>query len=352
LSDLSNEINDILQRKTVADAVDSLVDAAKLSVQDAKTCIYWRLGTKYLDELDFYPALALVGAAGSGKNTIMRALQALPAPCSGIIDCGSMSAPTARDELSKHLNSTFFADEFDNIRPEVQRIFMSRTTRDMATQIFKKLYKQKDYVQVVVNIFGATVLHKRNLIDDAAFSSRAIQVFTRHQDGPYGKFELDFTTLDAITLDMSAVILHGGRIETTWSPVLEVARQLGDEDFVAEVTKTLEIETRLLRQKSEYDHSSVILAQLIEVLLSRPTLSRWYKIDIETYIGKPIRVDYPSIVPITVNSVLNTLGFHTDRQGGRRWLYPSIEAIQIAAQRCNYHDSAIQELGSEFGLHF
>jgi len=351
LSDLNSEIDSIIRKteqKLVSDTVESLISAAKLTLKDAKTCIYWRLGTNYLSTLDFYPALALVGPAGSGKNTTMKALRLMPGDSSGMVDCGGLTPAASRDELALFLDKTFFADEFDNIRPEVERIFMSRTTRDMSTQVYKRLVGPGKYEQKAHSIFGATVLHKRNLIDEPALASRSIQIFTRHQEGPYGRFECDVLNLSALKFDMSGVVLEGGRIESTWSPILEIARQLEDVEYIEEISKGMAVETRLLRQKAEYDYSSVVLARVIELLLSKPTLSRWYKIDIELDIGKPIRVDYPNIAPITVNSILNQLGFLTDRRGGRRWLYPEIEAIKVAAQRANYDDAGIAELDEEF----
>jgi len=351
LSDLSSEIDSIIlqtEQKIVADTVSALMNASKLSLKDAKTCIYWRLGTNYLEDLDFYPALALVGAAGSGKNTIMKALKSMPGKCSDLMDCSSITMAVARDTLAMYANKTFFADEFDEAKPEVEKLFMSRTTRSMSVQMYKQMIAQGKYEQKATAIFGASVLHKRNLISDSAISSRAIQIFTRHQDGPYAKFTPDLKNLEALKFDLSNVITDGGRIETTWSPVLEIARNLQDHEYIAEIEATLTIETRILRQKSEYDYSSIILARLVELLLSKVTLYRWERIDIENEIGKVVRVDYPNIAPIVVNSILQNLGFLTDRRGGRRWLYPDVDAIRMAAERSNYADPDIEELYAEF----
>jgi hypothetical protein len=355
LTDLSNQIDSIVlqtEQKIVGATVNSLRNAAKLNEKDAKTCVYWRLGTNYLEDLDFYPALALVGASGSGKNTIMTALQLMPGKCSDLLDCSAITMAVTRDILAMHVNRTFFADEFDEARPEVEKLFMARTTRSMSIQMFKQLTGPGKYEQKAAGIFGASVLHKRALIADPAISSRTIQIFTRHEDGPYSKFIPDSAGLESLKFDMSGVITHGGRIETTWSPVLEIARQLQDTSYIEEITATLAIETRILRQKAEYDPASVILAQLIEVLLSRKTLNRWFRIDIEYEIGRIIRADYPSIAPITVNSILNNLGFLTNRSGGRRWLYPDIDTIKRAAERCNYEDDTLNQLDKEFQVGF
>lgn len=347
MTDINRDIESAFQAadKSVTDqAVNSLIDAAKLSLRDAKTCIYWRLGTNYLEKLEFYPTLALVGPAGSGKNTIMKALRSMSGRCSGITDCGSITPATARDELAKHYESTFFADEFDEIRPEVERIFMSRTTRSMSDQVFKKQYKPGDYRQVTLNIFGATAVHKRNLIDDPALSSRSLQIYTRHAEGPYGVFNANLDALEALTFDMSEVKNVGGRIETTWSPILEIARQLGDIEYLAEIEAERVVESKLLRQKAEYDYSSVVLAKVVEILAGKILGNRWERIDIEETIGKDIRRDYPNIAPITLNSIMNNLGFFTERRGGRRWLTPELAAIKFAALRCNYQDEWIDTL--------
>jgi hypothetical protein len=343
---VNDQISDIFResaKTVVQDAVLSLVEAAKLSLRDAKTCIYWRLGAVYLEKLNFYPVLALVGPAGSGKNTIMKALKSMPGGCSDITDCGLLTPAATRDELAANHNLTFFADEFDDIKPEVGRLFMSRTTREMSNQTFKKLYKPGDYRQALVNIFGATVIHKRNKIQEPAMASRSIQITTHYVDGPYGTFKIDYSSLESLYIDMTNVKEDGGRIESTWAPVLEVARQLGDISYLDLFDTERAAATKSLRQRSEYDNNSIVLAKVVEVLMAK-SINRWSRIDIEDSIGRSLRVDYPYLVPIVVNGVLEDLGFFTERSGGRRWLYPEFEAIKLASQKCYYKDTDIDML--------
>lgn len=341
------------EQKIVFQAVESLMDAAKLSVQDAKTCIYWRLGSKYLDKLSFYPLLALVGPAGSGKNTTMYALQRLPGKSSPITDCSQMTLSVAREELAKNYNATFFADEFDVLKPGVASIFMARYSRSNSIQSYKRQNPTNGrFEPVTVDIFGATVIHARNMIDEAALSSRTIQVFTRHQPGPYGDFKVNFDELDSIPFDLSNLKQTGGRAMVTYSPVIAIAQQIGDDDYLKNMDEIIQLEYQVLQENAEYDIASVILAKVVEIVLTRAqTLSNpWDRIDIEREIGSSIRSATEFVAPITINSNLTKLGFKSERRGGRRWLYPTPSSLKLATIRRNYKDEELELLFADSGI--
>lgn len=324
--------------------IESLADAAKLNEQDARTIIYWRLASRHAPELTFFPNLALVGPAGSGKTTIMESLEALPGESSGLHACTTLTVATARDLLASWRDKVFFADEFDSAKPDVAALFMARTTRSMAEITYKEAVTANKFKQVSVNIFGPSVLHLRNPLDDPAQSSRAIQIFTRHEDGPYPDFDCDREYLDALTFDMSQVKTKGGRIVTTWAPVLEVARQAGDEAYLRVIQHELEMEKTSLREKAEFDNASLVLAKVVEYLYERPEVNRWDRIDIEAYIGRPLRFDYPYLAPLTIASTLRSLGFYTVRAGGRRWLFPDPQSLAAAKARRSFEDATLDEL--------
>ena len=331
--------------------IESLADAAKLNEQDARTIVYWRLGSRYAPELSFYPNLALVGPAGSGKTTIMESMGMMPGEASGLHACTTLTVATARDLLASWRDKVFFADEFDSAKPDVAALFMARTTRSMAEITYKEAVTANKFKQTSVNIFGPSVLHLRNSLDDPAQSSRAIQIFTRHEDGPYPDFECDREYLDALTFDMSQVKTKGGRIVTTWAPVIEVARQVGDEPYLKVIQHEIEMEKTSLREKAEFDNASLVLAKVIEYLYERPEANRWDRIDVEAYIGRPLRFDYPYLAPLTIATTLRGLGFFTVRAGGRRWLFPDPQSLAAAKARRNFDDEKFADLfeGSAWG---
>ena len=325
------------------DTVYSLIDASKLSEHDARTCVYWRLAARHSEQLSFIPALALVGPAGSGKTTIMEALCSMPGESSAVTSCSILTAAATRDLLATYKDKLFVADEFDDLKPEVAHLFMARTTRSMADIVYKELVSGNKYKQAVANVFGPTIIHIRNQLDNPARSSRAIQVFTKHSDGPYGEFNSHFANLNDLEFDMGKVQTKGGRILTTWSPVLEVARQLEDYTYLAEVQAEIDLESHLLREKAEFDNATLVLSKIVEYI-SEHASDQWARIDIEAWIGRPLRFDFPYLTPLVINNVISQLGFHTERKGGRRWLYPEPMALKMAAIKRSYHDDALEEL--------
>ena len=322
--------------------VQSLIDATKLSERDARTCVYWRLGSRYAAQLEFYPALTLVGPSGSGKTTIMDSLRQMPGESSPILACTVFTMAALRDKLCEYESKLFIADEFDGVKPEVEYLLMARTTRSMSDIVYKEGLGNGKYEQTVAHIFGPTIIHTRNLIDDPARSSRSIQIFTRHEDGPFTEFNPDYVVTASLEFDMSGVIYRGGRTASTWSPVLEVARQLGDLNYLAEIQAELELEARTLRQKAEYDNASVILARIVELISQRDDEHRWDRLDIDNSIGRPLRFDFPYLTPLVVNNVINQLGLMTERRAGRRWLWPDWRSLKVACRKRNYEDAEFQ----------
>lgn len=328
-------------------AVLSLADSAKLDLRDAKTIIYWRLATRYSSQLNFFPALALVGPAGSGKGTIMAALKVMPGESSPITDCEIITMAACRDMLGANKDKLFFADECDGLKPEVSHLFMARCNREMADITFKESVGpagSSKFEQRTVNIFGPTVLHLRNQLDDPAKSSRSIQIFTRHADGPYPDFFADLSALFMLEFDMGHVRTTGGRVVVTWAPVLAVAEQLGDDEYLTDIQALIDMEMRSLREKAEFDPASVVLARIVDYLVNRPKEYQWDRIDIDAYIGRHLRLDYPNLEAPQVNNIITSLGFQTERRGGRRWLWPDAPSLQVAAWKRHYVDVELEEL--------
>ena len=326
--------------------VESLADCVKLSIFDAKTVIYWRLASKYSTQLHFIPKMALVGPAGSGKTTTMEAVKMLSGESSPIYTCALLTMATARDLLAEYKDKLFIADEADDLKPEVAMLFMARSNRDMSVINYKEAVGNNSakFKQQVTDVFGPTIIHHRNEIQDPAQSSRSIQVFTHYQDGPYPPFEPDLDALASLKLDMTNVPRFGGRAYTTWAPVLHVARQVGDIEYLAAVDAQVEQDRQTLRHKAEYDTASLVLIQVIEVVLSRGDINRWDRIDVEYNVGSQLRFNYPMLSPMTVASTIRTLGLHVERKGGKLWLYPDRASLEIAARKRGYQDPELDAL--------
>lgn len=324
--------------------MESLSSATKLSTHDSKKAIYWRIATRYSEQLKFIPALAMVGPSGSGKTTTMEGLSRLPGESSPIYACSTLTMANCRDLLAEWKDKLFCADEADDLKPEVKFLFMARSNRDMAVINYKEAVSQNKYKQATADIFGPTIIHHRNEIEDAAQSSRSIQIFTRFEDGPFPPFEPDLEALAAITLDMANVPVYGGRAYTTWAPLLHVARQLGDEAFIAEVEAEIELQKEMLRSKAEFDNASLVLGKVIEVIASRALEHRWDRIEIDYLIGQQLRYDFPNLTPMVIGMTLRTLGFFTERRGGKLWLYPDRASLEIAARKRAYRDADLDFL--------
>lgn len=337
---------------------EALNDASQIGLNNALTATYWRIGSLKIKEVSKYPGLAFVGPSGSGKSTNMGALKQMDIASSVTVSCIRLSTAEARDQLAGARDLTVFCEEFDQLSDPKSAyiLFHSRSDRDLSKLAVKiQSATNGPYHSETVDVFGATVVHSRNSFDDPALGSRFITLPTRHQKGPFTPYR---NVGDVREIAKSLVLQDQppgeGRIHDTWWPVLCVAAQLDDNQWLEWASGQIKMEQEALLEAAEYDRKSVILGRIIEVVWSRSQheVDPWFRINIHSEISEYLRVrGYPDITPWQVNSELNSLGLKTIRSGGRRWLFPTPLRLILACQKSGYEDEWIEELKGTLELH-
>ncbi len=338
--------------------------ASKLSINQAKVVMYWRLGTiRIVDpSTRSYPALGLIGPSGSGKSTIEGAVISVHPESCYTINCEGATPATTRDELARAIDKVAVIEEFDEVTDlkAASRFVQARCYRDTSDFAYKEPLEKGGYRDKVVHLWGATIYHMRNAPSDAALTSRSILIHTRHEDGPFPAFDIDTEVFREIygAIDWNVTdtgVSASGRVFDTWKPVLRVACALGDTEWLEWAAIQVGLLQERLHGAAEYDYRQAILARIVEILASDPMLTKdaedWGRIAIDAQIGTPLRQDlFPRITPWEVTDTVKGLGFKTERVAGKRWLYPKKADLILACQENRYRDKWVSDLERSYQL--
>ena len=219
--------------------VTMIQGACGLDTDWAKAISYYALATHGLPNLKKFPILLLEGPPGTGKSTILGILGQITNGPSHID--GSVSRAELRDSLND--THTALIEEADRVSEGLVRNRYS----DQTSETVVKREAARGWNRESLDLFGATVLHRRVPFKDPAVQSRGITVHTRKADGRL-KSDLDAFTpyqdyLASLATEIKweqAVDLGGSRILDTWAPILLVAQHLADEPRLTWATNEID----------------------------------------------------------------------------------------------------------------
>lgn len=231
----------------------AMMKSSGLSPFDAQTSVLYALAT-YLD-FDELPLLVFQGAAGTGKSCAMKQLFPM---CKGAKWIQGKTYATQRDEL--HNIRTAFLEEADKMST---RLYTWRFSKQTGTVSANVGLGQGSFAKKGIDVFGATVLHRRTPIADVGLRSRSIVIKTKYQKGSYETTHMG--DLSAIAKDLKVTSPFGqDRVWQTWSPLLNVAIQLEMVDWVVEARQVIDTETKNLKGGQGYEPSQAVL-QAIDI---------------------------------------------------------------------------------------
>jgi len=225
----------------INELVTTLNKASGLEENQAKTAIFYAMATHKLSSFDWFPVLAFIGAPGTGKSSALDILAQL---CykSYRITCHTTMTPVAlRDELEAARNRTAIIEEGDlySNKKQLQSYLISRVDRLRTSGVAVKEQVEsesglKEWRTRRKQVFGATILHDRNSLDDLAAESRAIIISTVFKEGSYIKPPKNLNSrLPAFKLGNVPDYFEGGRALDTWRPLIMIAAGLDDTEWLS-----------------------------------------------------------------------------------------------------------------------
>ncbi len=219
--------------------IPALMGASGITFKQAKTCFYYALATHFIpDKLNLMPILAIIGPQGTGKTSLMKQLAKL---VNGPKDIAAESEPTLRDSFAKAI--TALIDEGDNV---FERLLHRRYDKTISVMDHKVPRGANYWVTKHTDIFGATIIGRREPFKDAATTSRSIIIKTIYRSGKYRirNFRKASACLSAFAEKIDLKLKSSQRIKDNWMPLQTIARYLKDDEWLDYSKKEIKGSTR------------------------------------------------------------------------------------------------------------
>jgi hypothetical protein len=223
----------------IAQLVRIFSDVSGLDENQAKTAIYYSMATHKLRRFDWFPALAFIGAPGTGKSKAIDIIERLCFRPLRITCHATMTAAALRDDMARARNKTALIEEADLYpnRKQLQSYLINRVDRMRTSGL-----PVKEQVETETGVrewrthhrymFGATVIHDRRSLDDMAAESRVIVINTIYKEGEYIEPPKSLSLPKFILGGIPEYFPRSGRALDTWKPLIMVASSVGDTDWL------------------------------------------------------------------------------------------------------------------------
>lgn len=246
-------------KEIVESYLKGITAACGLGVNEAKTIIYYSIATYGMQEIQLMPVLILRGPQGTGKSTIMKILvKMVNTPI--LID-GKVTSAVLRDRLK--YGTTALIEEADKVD---EQLLIKRYSTQTSSTIVKRGGTMQGFKDEQINIFGATVLHRRVPFKDAALDSRSIIITTRYNPGVY-EAQLpesnDGLRQIANSVQWDKILgLPVGRVTDVWRPLFQVALICDDSEWVAYAVDQLMRSNERFKSGHTYEPEAALIQSL------------------------------------------------------------------------------------------
>jgi len=314
-----------IEGKKLEPYVEVLLGASGITEEQARICLLYTLCT-YREDLDRIPILAITGTTGTGKSVLLEQLVLLVH--SPNVATGNTFA-TVRDEMGN--SGTFIIDESDRVS---ERLLLLRTDRNIST-ISHNIRSRFGWTANPINVFGATILVRRNPFRDAAVRNRAIVIRTQNNPGDYRIKAIESPEEIARDMKVERLSLGSGRVRDIWTPLLEVAQTIDDPSYEEALERAMKAEQQIFRSGQEYEPSEVVLYALDKLTWDSEENKR-----LDKDVGLPELTDTANeigdvrLIKRQAEELLMSMGFKVTFTHGTKYVRANTELLEKLLQGC------------------
>ncbi len=317
----------------------AITSACGVDTNQAKTMVYWAIATHAIDKLKIMPILVLQGGHGSGKSTLMEILKQIchsPIP----ID-GKVSQAELRDSLKP--NGTALIEEADWIN---ENWILKRYAKQTSSTTVKRGSASQGWTRESLNLFGATVLHRRLPFRDPAVDSRSITIKTAYKQGSYSMPTLDGAALAAIAsqVDWSKTLpLPSNRAGDTWMPLFQAASIFPDIAWIQFAASELKEAIASLNVGQDYEPVKLVYLKLLSLAIDNKTQQLQQRVALKA-IEKGLKDDGEHLNSWQVGKILRDLGFEVRTIGGTRYVLVDKAHLLKVAKELGIDDDTLNQM--------
>jgi len=239
--------------------VPALMNASGITFDQTKTCFYYAMATYFLpDKLRRMPILAIMGAHGTGKTSLLKQLKRM-------VNVPELISAESKPILRDSLNATITAliDEGDKVNEGYLIKRYEKATSRISHNVSNGF---RGWRAVPSNVFGATIIVRRTPFQDSATRSRSIVIKTGYKEGKYkitpisdGQREKIKSHVDKVSLDKVS-----NRITDNWMPLQAIAEYLGDKKWLDYCSKEIKKNIKVLKGSQNYEPDQALLLVMKE----------------------------------------------------------------------------------------
>jgi ABC-type cobalamin/Fe3+-siderophores transport system ATPase subunit len=319
---------------------NAIMSACGLDINQAKTVVYWAIATHAIEKLTIMAILVITGPFSSGKSTLISIIRQIcfqPRP----ID-GEISKAVLRDKLEA--NTTVLIEEADKVD---EQLILKRYARQTSDTIVNRGNASQGYKPGQLNIFGATVLHRRLPFKDPAVDSRSIVIKTMYnKQGNYSMQTLDGAPLSAIAsqVNWSNILpLPNNRAGDTWMPLFQVAATYLDKPWIQYATGELKKAMDNLSVGQEFEASQLVVSKLVSLAITPDLKQLRPRVALQETV-KALKNDGNDLNPWQVGKILRGLGFSTKLSGGISYIVIDRAQFLGIAQQLGIDDDLLKQM--------
>ena len=344
---------------TLADKI--LSDCTGLDDYKRKLVIYWALATHALAGMETFPILSLQGPFGCGKSECLNVISLLAAK-SIRITLNSFTFPAVRDAFINAYEGTVLIEEADSTwRAEHEKAFENllnnRGNRNAAVEEHNHQVG-KHWERKRSKYFGATIMHRRQPLDDSALESRTIIVkFKPVRERTYKPYNSTDSLVIEITKNISllknlklpyfeSIANIAGRVMDTYRPCLMLAQYIDDQAFITGSHDILHTQTErmVMDQGTEFTH--VVYSGLVSCMLDpndqTHTLS-YVNVKLSDIVDAIYKETRDSHSARKVGRQLRLMGYTVKVSNGQSVVEPNRSRMLNAYESIGYVDPDIRE---------
>lgn len=334
----------------VQEGIANIVGSTGLSPHSARILILYSGLTYTMTKLDQFPILVIKGPTETGKSTSMAIASEL---CSNVQEF--IAQPTKavlRDSLKE--NTTVFIEEADHID---EGLLTSRYSKDSPLPVNRPM-GNNTFMRQSLQLFGATIMHRRLPFVDPATESRALTIYTvpkatsevsRYIRGSILELR-PFLQESANAFPIHSIpTLPAGRAEYNWGLL-----RLFNLQFPSDPSWTEYIDLQISTQQEttlrgrEEEPAAKVWSAIVQIAfeyyegfdLPKVVKHRFLLKDVVRAVAEG-GVMYDSW---QIGQVVRQIGFEVKNARGRQWIYPhSLEHIKEIGRNLHIDDELLND---------
>ena len=333
---------------TISHIAQTIENTTGLDYNSALTVIQYAALSYRLSDLQFCPPIIIQGETNTGKTTLLSMVAQLAA--NATIFGGQNSAVVLRDSLKE--NTTLLIDEADFID---ENILISRFSRESSKRNVNRPMQNGAFLPQQLNLFGATLLHRRTPLKDPAIASRCIALTSRAKPlnslQPYipGSLSECVGNVASMSIGITAAELSVpvvGRALSSWQPMLVLHKKVfGETDWCNWVDEQITYASELLQSGREDEPRTRIWSAI-----AANGFTRYEEFNMQTIktrvllndIVKYIRSEGTEFNGWQVGQLAREMGFTVQRSGGHQWIIiHSLDQLKDIVRELNILDSLL-----------